>query len=105
VLRTNKTTRKILELKRPSLDAELQTKVNALQEDLSPGSYQLEVSARVQGYSRIFTYLNDYRLRLKPRPFAFEVIEARRIVIDVEFVDQGGTKVDKRLNVQFHVRS
>ena len=78
----------------------LKNKVKAYQRFLAPGDYVLEVSARVWGYSPVFTYVNSYKLRVSSR-MGFRVKVSRPFSIRAIFRDVGGMNIAKRFKIVF----
>lgn len=91
---------KIFNLKRASVSAPMKNKVKAYQRLLAPGDYILEVSARVWGYSPVFTYVNSYKLRVSSR-MGFRVKVGRPYSIRAVFRDVGGMNIAKRFKIVF----
>lgn len=93
----------IFTAKRESVTAAMTDKVTAYQRALEPGNYLLRVSARVQGYSPMFTYLNSYRLKLFNQ-MDFQMRTGQPLYVHVVFEDHGGMQVTDRLKIVFKTR-
>lgn len=93
----------IYQAKRNAVTDPMTDKVQAFQRTMEPGDYTLRISARVQGYSPMFTYLNSYRMKLSNQ-MEFQIRSGQPLYIKVLFQDQGGMQVTDRLKVIFQTR-
>ncbi len=100
VLVHNKRKTNIYKAKRASVTDSMKDRLKVFQKVLKPGDYVLHVSARVRGFSPMFTYLNSYKLRVASQ-MGFRIKAGRPFSIRAVFKDRGGVQISKRFKIIF----